>query len=301
MKRRRARSFTRNPERDLARRLRGLDLGQGPVVIEPIAGGLSNRNFAVNTAESAYVARLCEPRPLLGIDRRNEVVCQQAASRRGIAPEIVHHEDGLLVSRFIDGQTLDAAQVRAPEMIARLGSLLRELHGAWDGLIGEMLYFCPFQTVRTYADTAMKLGAELPSDLSAILDDTRELASRFGPFRPVLCHNDLMPANLIDAGAHLWLVDWEYSGVGNPLFDLANASANAGFQDQDDHLLLEAYRGQVNPSELGALRILKAVSLFRESLWSVIQTVASEIEFDYRRYAADNLVAYRQARARLVM
>jgi thiamine kinase-like enzyme len=279
--------------------LRGLDLGPEPLTIGPMEGGLSNHNFAVFSLTSAHVARLCEPRPLLGIDRRNEVVCQQAASRRGIAPEVVHHEEGLLVSRFVTGRTLEAKHVRYPAMIVRLASLLRELHAGWDTLTGEMLYFCPFQTVRTYAGTALKLGAVLPSDLGAILEDTRALSTRLAPFRPVLCHNDVMPANLIDDGARLWLIDWEYSGVGHPLFDLANASANAAFEDADDHLLLAAYRGQSDASELATLRIFQAVSLLRESLWGMIQSMASDIDFDYRRYAAENLEAYRRVRSRL--
>jgi thiamine kinase-like enzyme len=295
----RARSVARSPGRLLSSRLRTLDLAQGPIAIEPIAGGLSNHNFRVRSGVKAYFARVCEPQPILGIDRRNEIVCQQAASRRGIAPEVVHHEDGLLVTRFIDGETLQAEQVRAPAMIARLATLLRELHGSWDHVTGEMLYFCPFQTVRTYAGTAKKLGAELPDDLEAILDDTRALSSRVAPFRPILCHNDLMPANLIDDGARLWLVDWECGGMGHPLFDLANASVNAAFGDPDDESLLEAYRGEVDPAELALVRTFKAASLLREALWSMIQTVASDIDFDYRRYAAGNLDAYRHTRSRL--
>src|SRR5581483_3768020 len=100
--------------------------------------------------------------------------------------------------------------------------ILRRLHGAWDALAGEVLYFCPFQTVRTYAQTAARLGAGMPHDVAAILEDARGLSRRIAPFRPVLCHNDLLSANLIDDGRRLWLVDWEYAGIGHPLFDLAN-------------------------------------------------------------------------------
>ena len=65
-----------------------------------------------------------------------------------------------------------------------------------------------------------------------------------------MCHNDLLPANLIDDGQRLWLVDWEYAGAGHPLFDLANASANASFSDAQDRCLLEAYRGHVDLAAL---------------------------------------------------
>jgi len=287
------------PERQVIRRLRTLELGRGPLVIEQIRGGISNHNFAVRVGVHAYFARLCQERPLLGIDRRNELVCHQAASARGVAPEVIHHQEGLLVTRLVEGRTLAPAGVREPAVMARMAGLLHHLHAGWDDLTGEILYFCPFQTIRTYARTAERLKADLPHDVGALLEDTRELARRIAPFRPVLCHNDLMPANLIDDGQRLWLVDWEYGGIGHPLFDLANASANAGFSDDEDRALLEAYPGQVDPRGLSELRIFKAISLLRESLWSTIQTVASDIEFDYRRYASANLQAYREARSRL--
>jgi thiamine kinase-like enzyme len=283
----------------LLRRLHRLDFIGSPIDIERITGGITNHNFAVRSGGRAYVARLCEERPLLGIDRRNEVVCQQAAGAWGLAPEVVHHEAGLLVTRFVEGRTLAAADVRQPPLIARLAATLQRLHQAWDTVTGEVLYFCPFQTVRTYARSAARLGAERPVDLDALLEDARRLSHRIAPFRPVLCHNDLLPANLIDDGRRLWLVDWEYAGIGHPLFDLANLSANAALGDDQELDLLTAYRGQVDPRDLDELRIFRAVSLLREALWATIQSVASDIDFDYRRYADEHYRAYGEAQARL--
>ncbi len=78
----------RNPEQHLIQRLSRIDLGRGPVKIEPISGGITNRNFVVRSGDPAvsYVARLSEPRPLLGIDRRNEVTCHEVAAASGLAP-----------------------------------------------------------------------------------------------------------------------------------------------------------------------------------------------------------------------
>ena len=83
-------------------------------------------------------------------------------------------------------------------------------------MTGEVLYFCAFQTVRTYAQTAARLKASLPSDIDRILEDITALSRRIAPFRPVLCHNDLLPANLIDDGQRLWLLDWEYAAPAIP-------------------------------------------------------------------------------------
>ena len=182
-------------------------------------------------------------------------------------------------------------------MLPRLAALLGHLHEGWDQLTGEVLYFCAFQTVRTYARSAARLKAELPDDIDRILEDITALSRRIAPFRPALCHNDMMPANLIDDGKKLWLLDWEYAGAGHPLFDLAHASTVADLSPEQQRALLDAYPGRLPGAAFAELQIFRVVALLRESLWSTIQTVASDIDFDYTRYARENLEAYRAARA----
>ena len=155
---------------------------------------------------------------------------------------------------------------------------------------------CPFQTIRTYAQTAHELGARLPDRIDEFLEDSRRLAHRIGPYRPVLCHNDLLPANLIWDDDRLWLIDWEYAGMGHPLFDLASVSAGASFTDDQELALLSSYRAENPPRDLEEIRIFKTASLLREALWAFIQTMSSTLSFDYDGYAAGNLEAYRRAR-----
>jgi thiamine kinase-like enzyme len=196
---------------------------------------------------------------------------------------------------------MTAEAVRTPEFVPRLAAVLRALHSGWDQLTGEILYFSAFQTNRTYAKTARSLGARLPEDMDSLLDDAQVLAHRITPFTPVLCHNDLLAANILDDGRDVWLVDWEYAGIGHPLFDLANVSATCAFPEPLERALLAAYRGapEADSHDLAQLRLLKTVSLLREVLWALIQTVASDIDFDYADYAARNMEAYRRARERL--
>ncbi len=128
-----------------------------------------------------------------------------------------------------------------------------------------------------------------------MLADADRVARALGPFVPVLCHNDLLAANFLDDGNAIWLVDWEYAGIGHPLFDLANLAANGNFSQRDEVELLRCYQGSdaVDPHRLRELRMFRRVSLIREVLWALIQTVASDIEFDYHEYADRNLQAYR--------
>lgn len=290
-----------NPDCVHVQRLQSLDFWREPIELEPLPGGITNHNYVVRSGSQSYVARLGEDRALLGIDRRNEVVCQRAAHALGVAPAVLHHESGVLISEHVNARTLTPADVRDEAFVPRLAAVLRTLHDGWDKLTGEVIYFSAFQTVRTYAGTARELKAKLPDDLGRLLDDARQLAGQVTPFVPVLCHNDLLAANILADERRVWLVDWEYAGMGHPLFDLAGLSANCGFTGPLDAALLCAYRGTrtPDPRDLRELMVFKTMSLLREALWSLIQAVASDIEFDFERYADDNFHAYREARGRL--
>jgi len=276
-----------------------LSCWRGSVSYEPIPGGITNRNFLVKDDDESYFVRLSEDKSFLGIDRRNERVCQQAAAEVSVSPAVVHYEEGVLVSRCIEAQTLTNEDVCRDAIVERLAATVRQLHDARHQLTGEMLYFCPFQTVRTYVETARRLKAELPRDIDSLLEDAGLLSRGMAAFHPTLCHNDLLAANIMDDGQRLWLIDWEYAAIGNPLFDLASISANCGLPDELEARLLEVYSGAFDHEELHQVHVLKTVSLLREALWAVIQTVMSDIDFDYTQYARDNFSAYKASREKL--
>jgi thiamine kinase-like enzyme len=272
-----------------------LSCWRGEISVETLSGGITNHNYLVRDAGEKFVVRLCEDCGHLGIDRRNERLCQQSAQMIGVSPELVHAEGNMLVTRFIDGPTLKADETDA-SLIQRLASTLKQLHDSRELLTGEMLYFCPFQTVRTYAKTARQIQATLPGDIEKLLDEARQMSLAMPAFQPTLCHNDLLPANILDDGDRLWLIDWEYAGIGNPVFDLAGLSANCGFNTDQNAQLVQTYAGNSSPDILSQIQILKSVSLLREALWAVIQTVKSQVKFEYQNYADENFEAYRNAR-----
>jgi len=289
----------RQDDHPLLSKLAELGLSRAPVSIEPLPGGITNQNFRVESEAGSVVARACRELPLLGIDRRSEAAAQSVAARLGLAPELIHHEEGLLVSRHLAGRTLVAADLQDLGLLAQAGAALRRLHDAQDAVTGHLVYFCPFQTIRTYARSAAELGARLPAGIDELLADAASLSRRIGPFLPGLCHNDLLPANWIWSDGRLWLIDWEYAGMGHPLFDLASVSANANLTDAQEQVLLESYRGMVDPRELEVIRTFKLASSLREALWAVIQSVISELSFDYLEYASRHFEAYRQSRDQL--
>lgn len=114
----------------------------------------------------------------------------------------------------------------------------------------------------------------------------------------MLGHNDLLPGNIIDDGDRLWLIDWEYAGLGTPLFDLAGLASNAGYDQGQVERLLHAYAGRVPVrDDVERVLFMQAVSLLRETLWSLTAERHSTLDFDYRGYTAKTLARYETATA----
>ena len=108
---------------------------------------------------------------------------------------------------------------------------------------------------------------------------------------PVPCHNDLLTANFLDDGERLRIVDWEYAGMGDRFFDLANFSINHELDAAQSEALLGAYFGEARPADLEALELMRFMSDFREAMWGVVQSAVSELDFDFVAYAARALRA----------
>jgi thiamine kinase-like enzyme len=273
---------------------------RGKVAAEPLGGGLTNRNFTVVDRGERFVVRIGDDIPLHRVVRSAELAAQRAACAAGIAPEIVHAEPGALVMRHVDGRTLAAEDLRDGATIDRVAALLVRVHReVGRHLAGAPPDFAPF---RLFAHYLGLLRAGDRAD-AATLADLAALAARLeaavGAEPPAFCHNDLLPANLIDDGARLWLIDWEYAGLNAPLFDLANLAANAELDDDLARRLLGRHDG--SPPDAARWRdflAMRCVSLLRETLWSMVSEATSTLAVDYAAYTAENAARLARARGR---
>jgi thiamine kinase-like enzyme len=103
----------------------------------------------------------------------------------------------------------------------------------------------------------------------------------------VPCHNDLLAANFIRGPKQVWIVDWEYAGMGDRYFDLANFAVNNELGEAGELALLSDYFAEeATAARVATLRLMKFMSDFREAMWGVVQTVVSELEFDFEDYAS---------------
>jgi thiamine kinase-like enzyme len=116
------------------------------------------------------------------------------------------------------------------------------------------------------------------------------LEARQPPLPLIFGHHDLLPANLIDDGARLWLIDYEYAGFGTCLFDLAGAASNAGMDRDQALALIRAYLGRPPSARfLRAFDGMQVASLLREMLWARVSARHLKAPgVDYAAYAAEN-------------
>jgi thiamine kinase-like enzyme len=286
---------------DIEGRIAALPIWSGRPELAPLKGGISNLSFTATDRSGKYVVRITREFPFHHVFRDREVMSARAAHSLGFAPEVVHAETGLMVSRFIEGSVFSADDVRANT--ARIVELLTRFHGEMPGAVsGAGFLFWVFHVNRDYVRQLRNEERAAEGDAARWLAINAELEAAQPALPIIVGHHDLLPANLIDDGKRLWLIDYEYAGFGTAMFDLANLSSNSGFSSDQSRDLLSAYFGRADEAMLRAHAAMEAASLLREALWSLVSvTHLGANGFDYAGYAAENfakldvsLAAYRE-------
>ena len=283
---------------DLVRALQRVpDLAGRDLTLTALSGGITNRNFRVDTVgtDERWVIRLAgNDTHLLGISREVEHAATVAAAGVGVGPEVTAfiRPEGYLVTRFIVGSPVSDEAVHRPETLRRVADSLRRIH---DGPAIPGL-FVPLRIVEAYRALALARGVAIPPEyqMAAATGRRIELALLSNPLELRPCHNDLLNANFIDDGARIRIIDWEYAGMGDPFFDLGNFSINHELTADEDELLLSAYDGEIRPDRLARLTLMRVVSDFREAMWGVLQQGISTLDIDFVEYASsrfDRLLA----------
>jgi thiamine kinase-like enzyme len=262
--------------------------------VTAIPGGITNRNFRVDVDGDSFVVRLVgADTHLLGIDRHAERAAAEAAAAVGIGPEVVAHlpDLGSLVTRFQEGHPVPGETMAEEATLRPVVRALRAFHH------GPELpsTFSPFRIVEQYRDTAESREVVVPEMVGILHDRALDIERALGTFTPRPCHNDLLNANFIRSGNRIFLVDYEYAGMGDVFFDLANLSVNHGFDDEADAALLATYFGEVTAGRTARLKLMRIMSDFREGMWGVVQQGVSTLDFDYVDYANRHLDRCRHA------
>jgi len=258
--------------------------------VEELVGGHTNANYLVDLGDDQVVLRIPGKNThLLGIDRNHEYEANQLAASIGVGPEVIARSEveGWMVTRFIPGERLTSADLATEPRLSDVATTLRRLHGA--GRIGAV--FNPFLIVRNYHEIACEHDVVDPFDYALALDRLDRI-KEVRNFQPTsFCHNDLLNTNFVLDG-RLRVLDWEYAGMGDPFFDLANFSANNHLAKSADDQLLRSYFGHCNEPLAAMLALMKVVSELREIMWNLVQHCASTLDLDYAEFARQRVVGY---------
>src|ERR671916_330436 len=148
--------------------------------------------------------------------------------------------------------------------------------------------FDAFAIIDHYLELLRKLQAPLPrgfEEMKREMDAVRRLLEAICiPLTP--CHNDLWPENFVEVGRRIYLIDWEYSGMNDPMWDLGNLSVEAGFRGEQERVMMEAYCGGFVPPRLyDRIVLYKAIGSFFWALWSIVQYANNNPATDFWTYA----------------
>jgi len=223
------------------------------------------------------------------INRANEAVAAREAARAGVSPEVLHADagTGVLVTRFLDGaETMSPEKFKTrPGSPARAGEAFRNLHSS--GAVFPFRFEL-FSMIDDYLKVLSTKDVALPEGYHDVVREADGVRAALAvhPAPLVACHCDPLCENFLDTGDRMWIVDWEYSGMNDPLWDLGDLSVEGKFDDAQDEELMLAYFGrEPRPAERGRVVIYKAMCDLLWTLWGLIQLANNNPVDDFRAYA----------------
>lgn len=238
-------------------------------------GGLTNRVFRIDTGKDRYVLRIPGEGTEEYIDRVVEIHNARVAARAGVSAEVIYADSatGVMLTRCIDGivtMTPDEFSNR-DGAAARAGKALKQMHSCGEEF---QFRFELFAMIDDYLEILDRQKAELPQGYSDVVKASQPVRQALdqNPAALAPCHCDPLCENFLDNGERMWIVDWEYSGMNDPLWDLGDLSVEAGFGAAQDLELIRAYcGGEPSAAETGRMIIYKAMCDLLWTLWGLIQ------------------------------
>jgi thiamine kinase-like enzyme len=255
-------------------------------------GGLTNRVFRVDLSGEQYVLRLPGPGTEEYINRVHEAAAARAAAKAGVSPDVLFVDlaKGVLVTRLVDDAvTMSPEKFKTmPGAPARAGAVLRRLHRSGAQF---PFHFDLFKMIDEYLQLLGTKDVDLPAGYHDVVREAEvvRVALEANPLPQVACHCDPLCENFLDQGQRrMWIVDWEYSGMNDPMWDLGDLSVEGSFTPQQEEEMIRAYfGGEPSASERGRIVIYKAMCDLLWTLWGLIQHANKNPAEDFWAYAVN--------------
>ena len=280
---------------DAIEKIKTLSIWKNDLTINPLEGGITNLNFLVNHGNEKLVVRLGQDIPEHLVYRSNEINVSKAAHEIGVSPKLIHSEQGVLVLEFIESETLDPKGVQ--KNLERIIPVIKKIHNEIPNFLsGQPAIFWVFHVIKYYANFLRSNHSSHQDKIDDLLYKASKLEKLSSPREIVFGHNDFLAANFLDDGSKIWVVDWEYGGFNDPLFDIGGLASNNDFnQDLEKEALEMYYEKALTNDVLLKYNSMKTASLLRETMWSMVSEITSKLEFDYGLYTQENLSKFNEA------
>ncbi|HEX5077929.1 MAG TPA: phosphotransferase [Geminicoccaceae bacterium] len=276
---------------EIARTLARIPAFAGTTMDRPMIeriGGLTNRNYKISIGPESYVLRLAGAGTSEYIDRAAEAHNARVAAAAGVNAEVLHFDvgDGTLLARYVgDSLTMSEAAFKDLARVERAARTFRRMHRFPQSFSGR---FDVFAQIDEYLALLRRNNARIPDGYDALQKEAdaarRVLAERPAALAP--CHNDPLAENFLDAPQRMYLVDWEYAGMNDPMWDLGDLSVEANFGPEQDEALLRAYfEGPAPAEQRGRMVLAKGLCDLVWTLWGLLQVMNDNPADDFWVYA----------------
>lgn len=233
-------------------------------------GGLTNHTYKVTlTNGEEYVIRIPGEGTEEMIVRSDEMVSTKLACELGVDAELLHFDPrGAKVTRFIpDAVTMSAELLREPKRIGQVAEIFRTMHSCG---VDTKVPFEVFDMAESYEkiifDKRVSMFEDYPEVKAEVIRIKAEIDAAFD-IQKVPCHNDPLCENWVEGNGRMYLIDWEYAGMNDGMWDLADVSIEADYDDACDQLLLGAYMGR-EPDVMDEKHFL-ASKIYVDYLWTL--------------------------------
>ncbi|WP_244834553.1 winged helix-turn-helix transcriptional regulator [Clostridium sp. BJN0001] len=254
------------------------------------AGGMTNKNYKVTADNQKYILRIAGAGTEGMINRNTEMINSKIASEKGYNVDIPYFnlETGVKISKFIENaETLTHRSIKKEENLRKVCDILRSLHTSED--FNMKNEFNVFEELKKYENILREDNGEFFSDYDVVrekviaLEDEMEECGRVH----VPSHNDLVSENFVkDTNGRIYLIDWEYSGTNDDMWDLAALSLENEFSDDDIELMFRLYFKGKDPDKNTRKRLIMNM-IFQDMLWSVWTLIKEAEGDDFGTYGID--------------
>ena len=231
-------------------------------------GGMTNQNYLVKTSSNQYIVKFFGKGTDKLIDRKNEKFNLELLKDLKLDVEnfLFDIEAGIKVNQYIENaETLDSATIKTK--FEKIAPILQTIHASGKELKGE---FAPFEEIKKYESLIQ--GEISYPNYEAVRKSVLSLKNELEKIgiEKKSCHIDLVPENFIDGpDGHLYLIDWEYSSMNDPMWDLAALFLESEFTPEEEADFLAYYEGDKTPVSREKIRIYKILQDIIWSLWTI--------------------------------